>query len=270
MKLLTCETIRLRSRFETILQDKVFTSCDYLKIVTFLSRFPSRSEQDKVAFLETLVPRLRSLPSLLIASRLIPLLLTSRFLMLHPGARNCLLPYLFIPTKNQRIDKPLVSEALFRVHVIPVLVGLYHVNKIQVRVLLLEYLEYYASYISLSTWTDELLPQIMLGAKDEDDQLVALTHKAIYTTKDKEERKPGKLDLELDISSLDIKVSQKVDEVDLLFSAMEPKLQFNKAILSLETNTKENDDEKNSKFAIQSQAGASDVEWNEAGWDEDF
>ncbi|RWS28811.1 protein-associating with the carboxyl-terminal domain of ezrin-like isoform X1 [Leptotrombidium deliense] len=164
-----------RPKVSLILNDELFEKCNFLKVISFLAKFASFTECDKEKFLETLVDRLRLIPSVLLASKLIPLLLTSRVLLLHSKADQLLLPHLLTPIQTDIVQKPLVNESLFEAHIIPIICKLYCVHKIQVRLILLRYLPYYASYIPVESLKEHVLPQTLLGLKDESDELVSAT-----------------------------------------------------------------------------------------------
>ncbi|RWS08754.1 protein-associating with the carboxyl-terminal domain of ezrin-like isoform X1 [Dinothrombium tinctorium] len=168
-----------RVKISSLLEDEIFTNCNFLKIISFLEKFASFTEDDKAKFLETIVDRLRLIAPDLLAAKLIPRLLTSRVLMLHSKADRLLLPYLFTPVATETVEQPLLDERLFTIHIIPIICKLYCVHKVQVRMILLRYLPSYAAYLPKDSLKEVLLPQILLGLKDENDDLVAATFNGI-------------------------------------------------------------------------------------------
>lgn len=329
---LTNKSIHMRPRVAEILEDELFTTCDYLKVVNGLADFASLKESEKETFLRLLIDCLKRVPSQLIASKLIPLILTNRFVIFHPLAHECILPYLFISSPNQTVPEPLINPELFESYVLPVIYKLFCVRNIQMRLILLDYLHHYIDYIPLESLQTLLLPQILLGKKDENDSLVSATFQALsllvskfgaqtilgprkkifqnitpkhvnlisYETNTKiseissnfdsrsepdgeefiethltksdsnsvseSESKNNnhvqndnkKLDF-VDIKSIDI-ITREGQEVDLLFSAMEPKFKFNQDHLVVINKVT-----KASKFDIQAM-DETENGWNEESW----
>jgi serine/threonine protein kinase len=187
----TCQLPTFLSQLETqsnvactpkaadLLQDPLFRHCDYLQIVHFIEHFASFDEPTVEEFFDTIVARLRSLPPEVLSQKLIPLLLTSRFVMLHPTADIKLLPYLFSCTPTQVVEEPLLNVKQFKSYIVPLICKLFCVRKVQIRLILLRYLSLYARHIDPSTITGQLLPQIWLAEKDENDDLVAETFVAV-------------------------------------------------------------------------------------------
>ena len=161
------------------LQDQLFRDCDYLQIVKFIENFASFSDAEILSFFQTIVSRLRSLPLEVLSQKLVPLILTSRFVMLHPSAGQHLLPYLFTCVPTSSVEEPLLNVKLFKTHILPLIRKLYCVKKVQIRLVLLHYLPEYARFFELPTLKEHLLPQIWLAEKDENDELVAATYNAI-------------------------------------------------------------------------------------------
>ncbi|KAI1285423.1 Protein-associating with the carboxyl-terminal domain of ezrin [Halotydeus destructor] len=170
-----------RSKIADVLADDFFEKCEYLKTKESLVAFASLSEADKSVFLDDLIPNLRKLPEELLATSVIPMLMTSRIIMLHPEAKAKIHPYILVPDKVQdgSVQAPLVSVASFESHIVPVILKLFCVKNAPLRLVLLEYLSDYAHLISEDVVLSTLLPQITLGLKDTNDALLAATFKAM-------------------------------------------------------------------------------------------
>lgn len=83
------ETISQRPSYQQLVTDAIFTNCDYLKIKQSIINFASISEGEKGVFLENLVETLREIDPSLLASAILPLIITSRIFMLHPLGEEC-------------------------------------------------------------------------------------------------------------------------------------------------------------------------------------
>lgn len=165
-----------RPQMKELLSDILFTSCRYLKFKQSLTAFGSYSEDQKKDFIMTIVDVMRDIPQDLLSSRVLPMILTSRLIMLHPESKRHLHPFILVPIPQ---DGPLVSLESFETFVIPVIVKLFAVKKINLRLILLEYLPFYVKHIPLSIMQTDVLPQVQLGLRDESDTLVAETYSAI-------------------------------------------------------------------------------------------
>lgn len=162
-----------------LLKDPLFANCDYLQIVNFIEHFASFEEDKIEQFFDNIIARLRSLPPEVLSQKLIPLLLTSRFVMLHPTADAKLLPYLFACSPCAQVEEPLLNVEQFKNYVVPLICKLFFVKKVQIRLILLQYLPTFARFIEPSVISTQLLPQIWLGEKDENDEIVAATYTAV-------------------------------------------------------------------------------------------
>lgn len=179
IRLLESETAGDRPRAASLLDEPLFRHCDYLRIVHFIEHFASFDEPAIATFFETIVARLRSLPPDVLSLKLVPLLLTSRFVMLHPAAAGSLLPFLFSGSPAGQVEEPLLDEHLFRLRILPLICKLYCVRKVQIRLILLEQLPLYVGLVEQKQLIEQLLPQIWEGTRDENERLVAASFRAI-------------------------------------------------------------------------------------------
>jgi len=75
-------------------------------------------------------------------------------------------------------DNSILSPSLFQEYVIPMLTNIFHVRDTQIRLVLLKFLPKYIQMFSTNQLED-LLPLILLGMRDSNDQVVSETLKAI-------------------------------------------------------------------------------------------
>jgi len=86
----------------------------------------------------------------------------------------------YVLTSGEMISlKPLLNKKVFKTRIIPLICKLYCIRDLRIRSLLLQYLPNYASFISTACLRQLVLPQILIAMKDTNDELVALTFKAI-------------------------------------------------------------------------------------------
>ncbi len=188
---LKSDCISKRPNMKSVLNDELFLSSDFVQIKSFLTNFASFNENDKKLFFNTLVERLRKLSNNLIIN-LISFIVSSRLIMSNPDVHNKLLPFILIPAYNESEEmlyeltsgesitlRPLLNKNIFKMQIIPLICKMYCVRDLQIRLLLLQYLPNYAKLISKGCFRQFILPQILLGIKDSNDELVSLTFKAM-------------------------------------------------------------------------------------------
>lgn len=98
----------------------------------------------------------------------------------EPVRRHYAQEQAFTLTNGQVVTlSPIISTSIYREYIIPHLSNLYCVHDYKIRMLLLLYLPHYGPLIAKTCLRKIILPQILLGIKDSDNELVSLTFRSL-------------------------------------------------------------------------------------------
>uniref|UniRef100_A0A0K0FKG3 Protein kinase domain-containing protein n=1 Tax=Strongyloides venezuelensis TaxID=75913 RepID=A0A0K0FKG3_STRVS len=143
-------------------------------IENFIRNLPLKSTIEKESFFSTIIDDLKTIPNQIIGERLLKLFL-SPYMWLEALAHNGFYNHLFKSAE----DDGVLTVINFKKYLIPVLINEFHVYEIGKRIFLLNYFEIYIKYFDSITIKKSILPQLEIGLKDVDVEIVSKTYKAL-------------------------------------------------------------------------------------------
>nr|XP_039270533.1 protein-associating with the carboxyl-terminal domain of ezrin-like [Styela clava] len=163
-----------RPKISELLDTAILTS-EYIQIVNFLQSITLKNKADKKKFFSGLIARLKKacISDELIAKRIAKLILSPVVLSETDAVEN-ILPRLLspIPLRTQVSSNGLISSSMFARHVIPQIVDLMDIKILHVRLALVRNFHRYVHMFDKTVLQDAVLPEILLGLHDANNQLV--------------------------------------------------------------------------------------------------
>lgn len=172
------------------IQDHVVFQDKFIDIIEFLRHLPLKSKSDKDSFFSDLLPKLFEVQDeQVIGQHMLPLLL-SRVVLLDATAVRDVIPSLLTPYECQgsgdlRVFQqdeklnPVLSLQAFKDHAVPMIQKIFHVRDYSVRTILLDHFSSYCHTIPTVILEEEILPLLLIGMKDINDDMVASTLRAL-------------------------------------------------------------------------------------------
>ncbi|XP_037964137.2 protein-associating with the carboxyl-terminal domain of ezrin [Plutella xylostella] len=165
-----------RPDLSEVLQHSFFNH-EFISIYKFLNFLPLKSNEEKSSFFSNILENLRSYDEETVAAQLGGLLL-ARVTLLDDTARKDVIPYIFKPNNERTADDEnngFFSLAVFKEHLKPRVLQLFGVRDSQIRLLLLTHFSKFVHVFTHEELSQQILPELLLGIKDTDDNLVAAT-----------------------------------------------------------------------------------------------
>ncbi|KHJ99884.1 HEAT repeat protein, partial [Oesophagostomum dentatum] len=155
-------------------------SNDLTELINFCNTIQLKESVEKSDFYRSIVSRLRSLPSDVVAKRLCRLLL-SRYVLLEPKSHSELYPFLLVPADD---GEGILPRECYNAYMVPELVRLFRVREPVVRIALLSLFDRFARYIPRERLEGFVRDEIIQGCYDSDSSLVASSLRALATLVD--------------------------------------------------------------------------------------
>ncbi|XP_060074316.1 protein-associating with the carboxyl-terminal domain of ezrin-like [Ylistrum balloti] len=112
--------------------------------------------------------------------------LLCRFVLLDLDAKRHLIPNLLMPYHDGNRPAartgeatPLFSVSTFRTYVVPEIYRVFHCHDYNIRMILLTYLRHYVNLFEKESLEDVILPQVLLGLRDTNEDLAALSLRSL-------------------------------------------------------------------------------------------
>ncbi|XP_069122020.1 protein-associating with the carboxyl-terminal domain of ezrin-like [Argopecten irradians] len=171
---------KARPRLETLLNDRLFRN-DFITISRFLQNITLKSAEEKKEFFADIMERLYKIPEETVGKCLSRGLLC-RFVLLDTTAKSHLIPNILMPyrgAKRQTVKKGehpgLFSVQTFKMYIVPEIHRVFHCHDYHIRTTLLTYFTHYVDLIAKDDLEDIILPQVLLGLRDTNEDLAALS-----------------------------------------------------------------------------------------------
>lgn len=165
-----------RPNLSEVLQHNFFNH-EFISIYKFLNFLPLKAEEERCEFFSNILDNLKCYDEETAAKQFSGLLL-SRLTMLDQTAQKEVIPYILKP-RNDRISNGEItgffSLSVFKEHIKPRLMQLFGVRDSQIRMLLLNHFSKFVNVFSHEELSQHILPELLLGIKDIDDNLVSAT-----------------------------------------------------------------------------------------------
>ncbi|CAB3257131.1 unnamed protein product [Arctia plantaginis] len=154
-----------------------FFNHEFITIYKFLNFLPLKTEEERCQFFSNISDNLKCYDEETVAKQLSGLLL-SRLTMLDQTAQKDVIPFILKP-RNDRLTNGEIpgffSLGVFKEHIKPRLMQLFGVRDSQIRMLLLKHFSKFVHVFSHDELSQHILPELLLGIKDIDDNLVSST-----------------------------------------------------------------------------------------------
>ncbi len=172
-----------RPSYDKFLKLVIFDQDPFCNIMLFFDDLRLKQSHEKEVFFRQLLPQTNSIPNSLMKKRILPRMLTLSFVT-EPFASH-FLPYLFtLQPDSDELRTPvtpssrvigLLNNDDYVTYVIPFIRKCYQSRNLSLRIRVLQNMEYYLWAIPAEIVSGELIAEILLGLRDQDDDLVMFT-----------------------------------------------------------------------------------------------
>ncbi|CAK8697905.1 unnamed protein product [Clavelina lepadiformis] len=164
-----------RPQIREILSMSIFKS-NYISIIHFLQSVTLKSTEEKVTFFKSLISNIEAnnIFAEVVGRRIVPLLLTPIVIAEQSAVEHVINTILnpAIESSTSPVKEGLLPESVFARYVIPKIVELFHSRVLHVRLVLIEKFPKYVHLFESSVLKDIVLPEVLLGLNDCNNQLV--------------------------------------------------------------------------------------------------
>lgn len=166
-----------RATFSSFLKLKIFEQDPLCSIMLFFDDMRLKKASEKEAFFKDLKSQVSKLSLPVFKNRILPRMLTLPFVT--EPASGTFLAHLFSPKESsKRGVEGVLSGKDYEDHIITFIRKCYLSKNYSLRMRILQTLEYYQNQISLPIAISEIIPEIMRGMKDSNNELVMFTMNA--------------------------------------------------------------------------------------------